>query len=309
MDASGEGIHTSLQGLVESVLPFRTPDYISGFLEKLLGEGISQPSDLLRTSKEALEKKLSTHASFNFIEMADVMSLTDSARRINDPDSGERDRRNGKGEGRGQPPRRRQRSRSLPSRPHGRYLSRSPPPYRRGGRRGGRRDGSRPYRRERSYEHYDRPDRGGRSKPELWAAVEKGDQALVAELLEQGADPEERHLTWSPLMKAAEEGHAGIMQLLLDKNVDLEAVNRKGRSALSFAAAPSMKRPTATSTLRLLLQAGADTSRFDSNGQTAKARATMEDRQEAVIIFEEFEAKVAASPTPFRMKVEPSGSA
>ena len=102
-------------------------------------------------------------------------------------------------------------------------------------------------------------------------------------------------------MKAAEENHAGILQLLLDKNVDLEVVNRKGRSALS-AAAPSMRRPTATSTLRLLLEVGADISKCDKNGLTAKARAIDEGRMEAPFIFREFGAKAANLPKPFRSK-------
>ena len=44
--------------MVGGLLPRRAPDYIEAFFEKLLWEGISQPSDLLRTSKEALEEKL-----------------------------------------------------------------------------------------------------------------------------------------------------------------------------------------------------------------------------------------------------------
>ena len=109
-------------------------------------------------------------------------------------------------------------------------------------------------------------------------------------------------------MVASHEGsrrnHAGILQLLLDNNVDVEVVNRKGRSTLLFAAAPSMRRPTATSTLRLLLEAGADISTCDMNGLTVKARAITEGRKEAVLIFREFEAKAANRPKPFRIKDE-----
>lgn len=308
-----EGISdVALHDMVASVLPFRTPDYISAFLEKLLGEGISQPSDLLRTSKEALEKKLSTHASFNFIEMADAMSLATSVEQMANPgraDKGKGDKRGGKGYGGSVG--RRQRSRSpIHHGRRGRYDSRTPPRYRRG-----RRDGSRPHRYDdrRRNDRYDASDwRVNQNKPELWAAVEKGDQALVTELLEQGADPEEKHLGWSPLMKAAEEGHIEILQKLLEKDVDLEVVNKKGRSALSFAAAPSMKRPTATATLRLLLEYGADTTRKDAFGRTAKDHARSEKRDEAVAIFEEFEAKDKSSAHKpaglFRMKMEPGNS-
>ena len=92
-------------------------------------------------------------------------------------------------------------------------------------------------------------------------------------------------------MKAAEEGHEQILSLLIDKGADLSIANRKGRDALSFAAAPSMKRPTPTATLRLLIERGADLSHVDGDGMTAKERAMKEKRDDAVAIFEEFEAQ------------------
>ena len=119
--------------------------------------------------------------------------------------------------------------------------------------------------------------------------MERGDEAAVRRLLVEGREPEEKFLGWSPLMKAAEEGRVEIMRLLLDKCVDLEVANRKGRTALSFAAAPSMKRPTPTGALRLLLERGADTAKRDDKGLTAKARSERENRTEAVRILEEFE--------------------
>jgi len=119
--------------------------------------------------------------------------------------------------------------------------------------------------------------------------VERSDAAAVRRLLQEGRAPEERWLGWTPLMKASEEGCVEIMTLLLERRVDMEAVNKRGRGALSFAAAPSMKRPTAAAALRLLLERGADTSRKDSDGLTAKDRAARERRDDAVQIFEEFE--------------------
>ena len=68
-----EGV--SMSCLVEQVIPFRNSLYIEGLCEKMLGEGIAAPADLLRVSKEALETKLASHAAFNFIEMADAISL------------------------------------------------------------------------------------------------------------------------------------------------------------------------------------------------------------------------------------------
>ena len=128
-------------------------------------------------------------------------------------------------------------------------------------------------------------------KPELWAATENNDCAAVRRLLEEGADPEERYQGWTPLMKASEAGRVEIMQLLLDRGANIEATNRKGRGALSFAAAPSMHRPNVLEGLRLLLHRGADKDHADNDGYTAKARATNEKRDEAVAIFELFERR------------------
>ena len=93
----------AMSTLIEQVLVFRKPGYIEGFCEKLLGEGIASPSDLLRCSKDALEAKLQTHASFNYIEMADTLSLRSAI----DPDTqasarpggGRRSRSAGRGRG------------------------------------------------------------------------------------------------------------------------------------------------------------------------------------------------------------------
>ena len=89
-------------------------------------------------------------------------------------------------------------------------------------------------------------------------------------------------------MKAAEENETRILHELLQQKADLEAKNRKGRTALSFAACPSMKRNTACDTLRILLENNADPSQKDDQGLTPKAHATREKRQDAVDILELF---------------------
>ena len=89
-------------------------------------------------------------------------------------------------------------------------------------------------------------------------------------------------------MKAAEENEAAIMRLLLQHKADIDAANRKGRTALSFAVAPSMKRKTARDTLKLLLEHKADPGQKDEMGLTAKARAVREKRQDALTILKEF---------------------
>ena len=94
------------------------------------------------------------------------------------------------------------------------------------------------------------------------------------------------------MMTASEEGYEEIMKMLLDKKVDVEAANRKGRTELSFAAAPSndhnIPRPTAVTAIRLLLQSGADAKRKDVTGVTAKGRAAREELDDAVAVFAEF---------------------
>ena len=110
-------------------------------------------------------------------------------------------------------------------------------------------------------------------KSELWTAVEMGDLAYVQALLDNGASVNETHRSWTPLMKACEEGHVEITQMLLDRRSNMEAFNKKGRTALSFAAAPSMDRQPNLAVLQLVLEAGADIDHSDARGETAKDRA------------------------------------
>lgn len=277
----------AMNSLVEQVLPFRSSKYVEDFCEKMLGEGIASPSDLLRVSKEILETKLSTHANFNFIEMADALSLRSAIDPKSAKDARPKQNGNGRKGGTRSPPR------------GGRGRSRSPARGRKNGRdnsggRGGQRNNSRPHRGQKKGNDngHNNRNKEEKVKPELWAAVAQGDAAKVQELLVQGKDPAETFEGWSPLMKASEEGNEEVMRMLLDKKVDVEAANRKGRTALSFAAAPSndgsTPRPTAVAAIRLLLQSGADAKKKDVTGVTAKDRAAREKREDAVAVFEEF---------------------
>ena len=259
-NGDAEPTDISMSCLMEQVLPFRSSKYVEDFCEKMLGEGIAAPADLLRVSKDALETKLSTHAAFNFIEMADAISLRNAIDKTrNNSDSSK------PAHSRSRSPRRRGRSRC-----HDNFRGRG------GSRRGGR-GGSR---------------RGSTPKPELWAAVERNDETLVQELLAQDKDIEERFEGWTPLMKAAEEDAVEAMRMLLDKKADIEAFNRKGRTALSFAAAPSndgkTRRPTPVSCLRLLLERGADAKRKDARGMSPKDYAMKDKRDDAIAVLEEF---------------------
>ena len=131
-------------------------------------------------------------------------------------------------------------------------------------------------------------DRGSsQEKPFLWSAVEKGDANEVRRLIGAKANVDEKFQCWTPLMKASEENEVQISKCLLSNRADIEATNRKGRTALSFATDPSMGRDTATDTLRLLLEKGADGYKKDEQGETPRSRANKKRRKDALRIFEE----------------------
>ena len=70
----------------------------------------------------------------------------------------------------------------------------------------------------------------------LTGAVAGGHTAIVAWLLENGADPNYRYgAGYSPLLTAAANGHLGILSILLAGGADLHAKNNDGKTALSFA--------------------------------------------------------------------------
>ena len=127
-------------------------------------------------------------------------------------------------------------------------------------------------------------------KPELWAAAEQNDTAKVDELLCQGKDPDEKFQGWTPLMKASEEGNIETMALLLNTGrVDIEAENKKGRTALSFACAPSnnegIRREARIGAIELLLRWKADPEHKDHRNNTPKDYAIREHREDALRVL------------------------
>ena len=150
--------------------------------------------------------------------------------------------------------------------------------------------------RARSMVWSERPRKAKRAKvtqkPRLWAAVENGDEDTVHALLTIGCEVDERYMGWTPLMKAAEEGYMMIALQLLAHRADLEAVNNKGRTALSFAAAPSGDRPVARETLAFLMAWGANHGHRNHKSRTALEQARKENRTEALRIFEYFQMLV-----------------
>ena len=110
----------------------------------------------------------------------------------------------------------------------------------------------------------------------LYEAIDRGDEAAVAALLEGGADPNsrssgradqdpplERH-QWSPLLHAVRSGHPEIALLLLEAGADPDAAHRDGETALMAAAERGMIRVVAG-----LLERGADVGATRPDGSTA----------------------------------------
>merc|ERR1711957_210629 len=89
-------------------------------------------------------------------------------------------------------------------------------------------------------------------------------------------------------MKAAEEGHCEILKLLLEAKARVNTTNSKGRTALSFAAAPSMGRQPCIPALELMLDANADWKHEDTRGETARARAVRDGFHESVATIDRF---------------------
>ena len=283
--------------LLETVLPWRTARYRDDLRLKLSeNEGIENPKDLIRVRKELLDTKLSTRG-FNTIEMADMHSL----RSAMDPESAKRRR------GRATSGFNRIEMADMHSlrsavdpesakRRRGRSRSRS---LRRLGGRDSRRNYNLPPNASKNSSWSGNLNTKEKDKPELWKAVALGDAAKVQELLNQGKDPTETFEGWSPLMKASEEDNEEVIRMLLNKKVDIEVTNNKGRTALSFAAAPSnngsTKRPTAVAAMRLLLQNGADAHKVDDQGKTATIRATNDKRDDALAVLDEYRSTTQSS--------------
>ena len=130
-----------------------------------------------------------------------------------------------------------------------------------------------------------------KNKPELWQAVEESNIGDVSRLIQSGHSVNCRYEGWTPLMKAAEIGHCEIMKILLEGRADLEATNHKGRTALSFAAAPSRGRQACVNAVSFLLDARANISHVDGRGETAKARAQRDCQVRSVVAIDDFIAK------------------
>ena len=96
-------------------------------------------------------------------------------------------------------------------------------------------------------------------------------------------------------MGAAELGHGRVVSLLLKHKANVNAANKKGRSALSFAAPPSTdgatRRESQILVMDILLSHGADVHMKDITGKTALERAQIEGHTEVAAFLKNLDKK------------------
>ena len=253
--ATGHGFNYFLK----SILTSRSPSEIVKLSKVLAKHGITESISFQVLSKDIIERKLSSDLGLG--ELADVLEVWTAVQKCS-KDSGKCSRngftskgsRKGSGEGST-----RGRSRSA---------------------RGCRRD------RDRSYSTRSCSTRVSAvsssvhdEQLSLWTATIENKVAEVKRLVRHGVSMEMRHQSWTPLMAACERGFFTIASFLLENSADTSAVNRKGRCALSFAAAPSKdncrqeQRVSSLDIIKLLVTHRAIIDREDRWGRTPREYA------------------------------------
>lgn len=264
--------NVDLSELMDQVLPNQDCFYKKRLLEKLVQCDIVSVEDLGRVNYPALENKLCHDPSFTYGEMGNTLLLRKSIDHLSKTRQHSRSRS-------------RHKTNRLPHR--GQEKNRGgytgiviKKKKNRGGYNGrcnsvGSLGGQQNRRKE--------------EKPALWAAVEKGDANAVAQLLLDGKDPNEKFHNWTPFMKAAEMNDVAILALLKTNGADMDDTNNKGRTAMSFAAAPSGNRKTACEALNHLLYWGADaTKQCTKSSYTPEDYARLANRKDALAVFKSF---------------------
>lgn len=112
----------------------------------------------------------------------------------------------------------------------------------------------------------------------LFAAVRGGVLPTVTALLDAGIDINTRNTHGeTPLMLAAQQRHAHIVEQFLQRKADIGALDRAGNSALLHALQVT---PTHAGVVQQLLAAGSDPQQANVRGQTAQALLEHSDNAE-----------------------------
>jgi serine/threonine protein kinase len=117
----------------------------------------------------------------------------------------------------------------------------------------------------------------GYGEDSLIEAARKGRRQRVAQRLAAGANPNDSRMSTTALMFAAKDGHAGIVNDLLNAGAKLEARDNDGDTALMYAAIDNR-----VDVMRALLDAGSEVNARNNKGDTPLLAASLRGRTEAV---------------------------
>ena len=125
----------------------------------------------------------------------------------------------------------------------------------------------------------------------LWRASRKGDVGAVQGHLDADGDPNLKHPSFvdTGLHGAVQGNQPGIVDLLLTARTDVNATNKRGETALHYAAWDDNMAECA----RKLLDGGADVSIMDAEGSTALQVARSKNQQVVATLIEQ---QIAAFP-------------
>ncbi|EXA30996.1 hypothetical protein FOVG_17681 [Fusarium oxysporum f. sp. pisi HDV247] len=138
----------------------------------------------------------------------------------------------------------------------------------------------------------------------LWWAAERGDEAIMRLLLDQGADTEAADKDGrTPLLTAAAWGHEATVRLLLDRVAYTEAADKDGRTPLWWAALKGHE-----AVVQLLLNWHASIRAADKNGRTPLSTAALKGHKAIVqLLLNQGASSEAADKngrTPLRLAAE-----